>query len=265
MTLLEARGVSFYYPRGICGVDHVSFAVSPGEIVGVVGPNGAGKTTLLRVCAGLLEPQNGEVFLKGRPLREWPRAARARTLGFLPQGVDPLFSLTVEEVVALGRFPYAGMHGDMRHQNQAVVERCLSLLDVADVRHRDVGELSGGERRRVWLAGMLAQEPEVLLLDEPFGALDMPHAAEIFAHLRRLATVQSLGVCLVTHDLTLAAEYCDRFLLLGRDHRPVVFGDHQSVFCADALSHAYGASMQVGTHPFTGKPLVYAPGNRYAR
>lgn len=213
---LEARGLCAAWP----GVGEVLRAVTlrlePGTLTALVGPNGAGKSTLLRALAGLLRPAAGEALLSGRPLKSWSLAERARQLGFLPQEIQPAFSFTVDEAVALGARVAGHARWSESHlttQGRAAVARALLAVDAGHLSNRRLDQLSGGERRRVLVASVLAQEPRWLLLDEPAAMLDLHHQAGLFRLLRRLAD-DGLGVLCATHDLNLAARSAQRMILL---------------------------------------------------
>jgi iron complex transport system ATP-binding protein len=256
---LTAEEISHAYEPRTPVVRGVSFALAAGRFSVVVGPNGSGKSTLLRVLAGLLAPTAGRVLLDGAPLRALGAAARARAVGFLPQSVQPAFSFNAFEVVCLGRYPHAGPFGGMSAEDLAVARAALARTGTAPLAARAFNTLSGGERQRVLLASVLAQQPRFLLLDEPTAALDLHHAQEVFAQLRSLAD-EGYGVAVVTHDLNLAAQYCDDTLLLGETHDAVAQGAPARVFTEAHLGRAYGARMRVGRHPFADTPFVSAIG-----
>lgn len=254
---LEAKAVRYAYEPGSDVLRAVDIAVRSGLITGLVGPNGSGKSTLLRLLCGLLRPASGTVSLDGRPLASFSGKERARMIAFLPQAVNPAFSLTVFEVVCLGRYPYTGVLGALQSSDLEVARRCLCETGTEHLHGREFMSLSGGERQRVLLASVLAQEPSLLLLDEPTSALDIHHEAEVFELLRRLAG-QGYGIAVVTHDLNLAAQYCGAMILLSENHAVLAAGPPESVLTEAWLSEAYGAAIRVGTHPFTGTPLVAA-------
>jgi len=257
MRTLTADSVAYAYDRERPVFTRVEVTVQSGELVGLVGPNGSGKSTLLRVLCGLLRPNAGYVTLDARALASFGGRERARVIAFLPQAVNPAFALNVFEVVCLGRYPHLEGFGAMRPRDKEVVERCLRATETEDLRGREFMTLSGGERQRVLLASILAQEPDLLLLDEPTSALDIHHQIEIFALLERLAH-QGYGVAVVTHDLNLAARFCDRLVLLAKGRDIVAAGTPESVLTSKTLSDAYGASICVAEHPQTGAPLVWA-------
>ncbi|MCC6694467.1 MAG: ABC transporter ATP-binding protein [Candidatus Hydrogenedentes bacterium] len=255
---LQAQDVAFAYTPPLDVFTHVTAAVRSGEVTGLVGPNGSGKSTLLRVLAGLLRPREGKVLIDGRSSGHMSNRQRARILGFLPQLVNPVFSLSVFEVVCLGRYPHLGALGATQPHDRAVAERCLRDTETLDLRDRDFMALSGGERQRVLLASVLAQEPDLLLLDEPTSALDIHHQIEIFALLKRLAG-EGYGIGVVTHDLNLAARFCNQlFLLSHRSTGLVAAGKPENVLTEALLSEAYDAPIRVCRHPLTGAPLITA-------
>lgn len=186
---------------------------APSEMVSVVGPNGAGKSTLLGIMAGLRRGHSGSCRYKGRAVEAWPRARFAREVSFVPQQLALQFPFTAEQVVLMGRTPYCdGLFespGD-----RAAVERAMSLTDITAFRNRDFRSLSGGEQQRVVLAAALAQEPQVLLLDEPTAFLDLRHQLSMYSLLRELCG-RGLLVVAVTHDLNLAAAYATRIVALA--------------------------------------------------
>lgn len=192
----------------------VGFAVERGEIVGVGGPNGAGKSTLGRILAGLLAGWTGEAELLGRSLRLWSGAALATRIGYVAQQSEIHFPYRAAEVVLMGRLPHqrAGLFD--RGRDAEVARACLERVGAGALAERSFAELSGGERQLVVLASALAQEPEVLVLDEPTVFLDLKHRLRFGRVLRELRERQGLTVLLLTHDLELAAAFCDRLLLL---------------------------------------------------
>lgn len=255
---IEARRLTFTYSNANPVLCDIEATISTGAVTGIIGPNGAGKSTLLQLLCGLLQPASGAVVLDGTPVTEFSDRERARLIAYMPQSVNPAFSLSVFDVVALGRYPHLGPFGALGEKDHEVVRSCLVQTETDDLSQRDFLSLSGGERQRVMLASVLAQEPRLLLLDEPTSALDLPHEVAFFRQLRDLAA-QDLGVVVVTHDINMAAQFCDQLLLLGRDHRLVRLGAPQVVLTEDGLTEAYGSRLVVGRHPETGAPFVTVP------
>jgi iron complex transport system ATP-binding protein len=251
---IAAEGLAHDYGRGpvLAGV---GVAVAAGEIVGVIGPNGSGKTTLVRLLAGVIRPVAGHVSLEGARLDALPRREIARRLAVVPQDSALEFPFTALEVVLMGRAPHLPPLAFPRARDLEIARAAMARLEVAAVEGRALAELSGGERQRVLLARALAQEPRVLLLDEPTTHLDLRHQTGIYDTLRGLAVATGVAVLSVLHDLNLAALYCDRLVLLAAG-RVVAEGAPEEVLRAPILTAAYGVPVHVATNAVTGTPIV---------
>jgi iron complex transport system ATP-binding protein len=254
VTLLAADGVCFRYGARTV-LDGVDLAIGPGEIVGLIGPNGAGKSTLVRLLAGIIRPMAGVVRLEGRPLAAWTRAERARRLALVPQDPHVEFPYTVLEVVLMGRSPHLPTLALPGRRDLDVARAALARLEVADLEARRMDELSGGERQRVFLARALAQEPAVLLLDEPTTHLDLRHQTQLHDVARARCRQAGVGVLSVLHDLNLAAAYCDRLALLAAG-RMVREGRPADVLEPAVLERTFGTRVWVGRHATTHAPVV---------
>jgi iron complex transport system ATP-binding protein len=220
----------------------IDLELAPGEQVALLGANGSGKSTLLRVLAGVLVPTAGEVELFGRPLGSWERGEVARRVTVLPQGMELPHGFRVSEVVALGRIPHARSWFATSAEDEAAVAKALADADVEDLADRTVDELSGGECQRVLVALALAQEPRLLLLDEPTAHLDVAHQLSLIGLLDRLRTARGLTVLAVLHDLNLAARFADRALVL-HGGRLSLARDRQGRFDLHRLRDAFGVSI----------------------
>jgi len=254
MRLVASRLVFSWNGAATPAVRDLSLELPPGQLTVVAGPNGSGKSTLLALLAGLMEPDGGTVELGGTPLSRIPRRQRARMVAYLPQQVTPLYDLSVRELVASGRYPWAGPWGGADPGGAEAVRRALEATDTAHLAGRDFGSLSGGERQRSLVAAVLAQEPRWLLLDEPTASLDLHHAAEVFRVLWRTAR-EGRGVLAVTHDLNLAGLFADRVVLLSGG-RKLAEGPVDHVLRHEVLATAYGSDLVVVRHPGTGRPAV---------
>nr|WP_236544743.1 ATP-binding cassette domain-containing protein [Salinirussus salinus] len=242
-------------------LEGVTLRVGDGEFVGLVGPNGAGKTTLLRCINGVLEPDGGAVTLDGRPVAETASEAVSRLVATVPQDGSVAFDFTVERVVEMGRTPHRSRL-DWSDGSDAV-ERAMERTGVARFRDRDIGSLSGGERRRVLLARALAQETPALLLDEPTASLDIDHQVRMLGLVADLVSEGRTALAAI-HDLDLAARFCDRVCLLsGGEIRAA--GPPAEVLTADALEAVFGTAAAVEVDPATGAPTVTALRDRPER
>ncbi len=259
--LLELRGVGFAYPAAPryrtrpFGLHDLSFAVAPGEIVGVIGPNSAGKTTLVRLLTRVLEPGAGEITLEGRRLRSWNRAELARRIGVVPQGVPPQFPFTVGELVLMGRYPHAPDRYFEQPADLAAAREAMAATGVLALAALPLDSLSGGERQRAVVARALAQEPRLLILDEPTAHLDLRYQAESAALLRRLNREHGVTVLLVSHDLNLAGEVCDRLLLMA-EGRLVAVGAPAAVLEESLLTAVFACEVTVEKSATTRRPVV---------
>lgn len=253
-AVLATERVSFTY-GGAEVLREVSLRLHAGDMVAVLGRNGAGKSTLLRLLSGALTPTQGAVYLEGRPLARLPRKAIARRLAVVPQELHVPFAFTVREVVSLGRTAHVPFLQSESACDRRAVEDALELLDLAALAQRPYNTLSGGERQRGVLALALAQQPAILLLDEPTVHLDLAHQMEVLRLVRRLHGDGGLAVLAAVHDLNLAALLFDRLLLL-KDGRIVADGPPQAVLNATTIQDVFGAAVQVDTHPTAGTPRI---------
>ena len=262
--------LTFAYRWSTAGADgwalrELTFEIARGEIVGLIGPNGSGKSSLLKLLAGLLTPQGGMVYLNGRLLAELSHVEVARTVALVPQQQPQPFPFTVAEMVLMGRFPHHRMQGSLvgfaweTGEDLRVAEEAMAVMDVTRLAGRSIEDVSGGERQRALIARALAQAPEILLLDEPTAHLDLHHQRDICEALRRLNAERGLTVVLVSHDLNLASQYCDRLLLL-HEGALVRFGPPAQVLEAGLIESVYDCRVLVDRHPLSGVPRVTMPG-----
>jgi iron complex transport system ATP-binding protein len=247
---VEVHDLSFSYRNGRV-LDGISFVVEAGEVLGVIGPNSAGKTTLLRLLSRVLGPEAGRIRLFGRELGELTARDVARTLAVVPQEFQVAFPFTAQQVVSMGRYPYARGIGFETAEDLRAAGQALEETGTAHLAGKYLDQLSGGEKQRVVIARALAQEPRILLLDEPMVHLDFNNQVEILRLLRRLKAERGLTIILVSHDLNAAAECSDRLLLL-KGGKVLTAGRPEEVMRADILESAYGCPIWIGTDPQTG-------------
>jgi iron complex transport system ATP-binding protein len=251
--ILQIEGLSCGYGRGDV-LRGVNLSLSAGEMAGLIGPNGAGKTTLFRAITGSLAPREGRVLLGGSPLAALPPRDAARRLAFAPQFLEVPFSFTVGEFVGLGRLPHIGRFASPGARDREAVRRALSLMGVEELAPRPLDTLSGGERQRAVIAQALAQEPEVLLLDEPAAHLDVGHQVGVFELLSRISG-EGVAVLAALHDLNLAAEFFGRIVLVAGG-KVCADGRPEDVITGPLLDAAFGIRLEVTKEPSSGKPFV---------
>jgi iron complex transport system ATP-binding protein len=254
MPILELERISFKYGEKRVLQD-VTLTVAKGEFFGILGPNGSGKSTLLNLIDGIRLPCEGEIRLKGIAPGKMQRKDVARLVAVVPQEASWVFPLTVEEVVLMGRTPHIGRLAFESERDLAVARSAMDATDILPFAARLMDALSGGERQRVLIARALAQEPEVILLDEPTSSLDIAHQIRTFDLIRALSRSTGLTVVSVTQDMNLASLYCDRIALLqeGRLHS---LGRPGEVLTESNISEVYRVNVVVDHHPLTGLPRV---------
>ncbi len=253
-TALAFRSVRFAY-REAPVFDGLSLELAEGELAAVLGPNGTGKTTLIRLAAGSLRPEAGSVMLGGRDLASIPSAERARSVAVVPQESRPAFEFTAREVVRMGRAPHLGFLGLESRRDVEVVDEAMRRTAVSDLSERPFLGLSGGERQRVILARALAQEPRLLLLDEPTAFLDLRHRLLLYELLTRLNRETGLTLLIASHDLDLAGRFANRIVLL-RSGAVAADGPPAEVLTPENLRRVYGVRAEVRTDSATGRPVV---------
>jgi len=256
--VFQAEEVDFRYPgAGRPTLSEISLEVLPGSVFALLGPNGSGKSTLIRVLLGVVTPQRGRAVFRGRAVPDWGRRELAREVGVVPQVEEFHFPTTVREVVAMGRYPHLGLWRGEGARDREAIRGAMERCGVEELAHRSMDALSGGERQRVRIARALAQEPRVLVLDEPTASLDVRYEMAIFELLGRLAREDGVTVLLVTHHLNLAARYASELLLMHQG-RAVVRGSPEAVLKGEVLTRVYGWPVAVVRHPGPG-PDTGAP------
>jgi len=254
MPILELERISFKYGEKRVLQD-VTLSVEKGEFFGILGPNGSGKSTLLSLIDGIRLPCEGEIRLKGIAPGKMQRRDMARLIAVVPQEASWVFPLTVEEVVLMGRTPHMDRLAFESERDLAVARSAMEATDILPLAARLMETLSGGERQRVLIARALAQEPEVILLDEPTSSLDIAHQIRTFDLIRSLSRSEGLTVVSVTHDMNLTALYCDRIALF-EEGRLRSLGCPGEVITESHIREVYRVNVVVDHHPLTGLPRV---------
>ena len=252
--LLTLENVSFRYGP-LWALRGIDLEIGPGEILGILGPNGSGKSTLLKIMDGILAPEEGDIRIRDRSLNLLGRSGIAREIAMVAQESHFRFSFSALEVVMMGRFPHLKGLQFEGNRDLEVAAEAMRATQADALADRSIHELSGGEKQRVLIARALAQEPKIILLDEPTSFLDLKFKREVFRLISSLSADKGLGVVLVSHDIDLAAQYCHRLVMLKEG---VVYqaGDPENVVTKANVEAVYGCPVLVDRHPVTGRPRV---------
>lgn len=252
--LLHLDNVSYSYSHSDWKLDKIDLSIGAGEFIGIVGSNGSGKSTLLKLAAGLLSPDAGQVLLENTSIQKIPRRKLAQNLGYLPQQIQSVFDLNAKEVVSMGRFCHSKGLGLTQPEDIKIVDYCMEVTETNAFQDRSINDLSGGERQRVFLASVLAQQPAVMLLDEPVTGLDLQHQVSFFKLLSQFS-IKGMAVVVITHDLNLASQFCSKILLLNNGKKEI-YDSAESVFDQINRINAYSEDIALLRHPVNQKPAV---------
>lgn len=253
-NLLQVKNISVGYDTNLI-LQNINFSVARGEFVGIIGPNGAGKTTLLRTINRLLTPKKGSILFKDSALSCLSLREIAQNISIVGQDISLSFSLTALELVLLGRFPYINRFAKETKKDLEIAYKSLELTDSLSLANRTFNHLSAGERQLIVLAKALAQQPQLLLLDEPTAHLDIGHQIKLFDLLLKLNQETQLTIVAVLHDLNLASEYCQKLILLDQGGI-VSYDTPYKVLQYAAIEKAYGTVVLVKENPLTKKPYI---------
>ncbi|MGV9171533.1 MAG: ABC transporter ATP-binding protein [Promethearchaeia archaeon] len=237
--MIEVKNLNYAYTEKPV-LKGISFNISRGEFVGIVGPNGSGKSTLLKAIIGILKPQKGEIILNDKNLNEYSGRDIAKKIGYVPQSSNRVFPTTVFDTVLMGRKPYINWMETTR--DKKIVAEALDLLNLGEFALRDINELSGGERQKVFIARALVQQPEYFILDEPTNNLDLRHKLEVLNILEQLTKINA-SVIVAIHDLNLALQFCKRIIVLKNGK---IFADgDKNILTPENIEKVYGVSVNV--------------------
>lgn len=262
-NIIRAENLSMSYDGGHTIIHGLNLAIRQGSITALVGPNGCGKSTLLRGISRLLKPTNGAVYLDGQNIHTMKAKDLARQLGILPQSPTAPEGLTVHELVAQGRYPHQNWFQQWSHKDEQIVQEALDTTNLNIFADRPVDTLSGGQRQRAWIAMALAQQTDVLLLDEPTTYLDLAYQMDVLDLLDDL-NAYGRTIVMVLHDLNQAARYADTIVALCGG-QIVAQGSPEAVMTAETIHCVFGLKAQVITDPVTGTPMCVPIGKRNRR
>ncbi|MFS0656155.1 ABC transporter ATP-binding protein [Bacillus sp. 179-C3.3 HS] len=258
MSAISTEGLSLGYGETLI-IDELNVSIPKGEITVLIGSNGCGKSTLLRSLARLMKPMGGSVLLEGHSIAKLPTKEVAKQLAILPQGPEAPEGLTVHQLVKQGRYPYQNWLKQWSKQDEEAVNRALKSTKMEDLADRTVDSLSGGQRQRAWIAMTLAQETDIILLDEPTTYLDMTHQIEILDLLFDLNEREQRTIVMVLHDLNLACRYAHHLVAI-KDKSIYAEGRPETVINCDLVKNVFDMNCQVTTDPLFGTPLCIPHG-----
>jgi iron complex transport system ATP-binding protein len=260
MSIIEVSKLSFEYP-GLDVLRNLSFEVDSQTFLAIAGPNGAGKSTLLNLLSRTLTPKSGSIRIDSAAIESYSHEALARKVAVVRQEFVPVFGFTVSETVSMARTPYLDAFGFEREADRKIVAEAIEMTDTAQFAARTLAELSGGERQRVFIARALAQDTAILLLDEPTSFLDLKHQVAIYDLLKRMQLEKGKTIVVVTHDINLAAQYCDKSLLIGADDFYDI-GSTENVFSAQRIEKVFGVRTFAGK---VGERTFFLPLGKFAK
>ncbi|UXN34039.1 ABC transporter ATP-binding protein [Avibacterium paragallinarum] len=253
--MFELNSVSFALAEKVL-LQPISLQFNTGKIYGIIGPNGSGKSTLIKLLARQQAVTSGELRFAQRPIQQWKSKAFSREVAYLPQYLPQASNLTVKNLLQMGRYAWNGLLGRNPKQDEQAIQNALQWTNMQAYADQFVDTLSGGERSRVWLAMLLAQQSRFLLLDEPLAALDIAHQVEVMQLIEKLVKQLNLGVIIVIHDINLAARFCHQLIAL-QGGRLLMQGSPQEIMTPEALAQIYHIDLQVQSHPIDHVPVAF--------
>lgn len=260
-SIIEVNNLSFGYTPQRKILENLSFEVKPGAFVGIAGPNGAGKTTLLNLLCGLLSPDAGSIRIDAADIKSYCVKELARKVAVVRQEFVPVFDFTVEETVMMARTPYLGTFGFEGKTDREIVTEAIKATDTIGFASRPLGSLSGGERQRVFIARALAQDTEIMLLDEPTSFLDFKHQVGIYDLLKSAQLEKGKTIITITHDINLATQYCDEIMLLAADGSYHI-GQTKAVLIPEQIKKVFNVDVFVGK---VGREKFFIPLGKFAK
>ena len=252
--MIEIDKVSFSYNDAYV-IDQLSFFFEDNRIYGVVGPNGSGKSTLLKLMLGVLTNNNGEIYLNGKKISTYPKRDLAKIIAYVPQHFPLQFDYTVKDIILMGRFPYRKSLQNYTQEDYKTVEKIMEQLEINQYQNTYYSELSGGEKQRVSIARALAQETEILLLDESFANLDLKHHQMIIKKLRELHSQKTKLIILVSHNVNLISEICNVMIMM-KDGKICKWGKPSECIQKKWIEEIYETEMNIIQNPQSGKPNI---------
>ncbi|TCP97796.1 iron complex transport system ATP-binding protein [Cricetibacter osteomyelitidis] len=253
--MFQLNQVSFAIPQRTL-LQPVSLTFEQGKVYGLIGHNGSGKSTLIKLMARQQKLSGGEILVNQKPIEQWGSREFAREVAYLPQHLPTATQLTTCELIAMGRYAWQGLFGRKNEQDQQIIQQAMELTHTTKFTDQLVDTLSGGERSRIWLAMLLAQQSNFLLLDEPLAPLDIAHQVDVMQLIHKLSRELNLGIVIVIHDINLASRFCDHLVALHSGHL-LSQGNSAEIVNPSSLNAIYGIDLNVISHPQAGCPVSF--------
>ncbi len=241
-------------------ISKLSVEFGKGDFCALLGPNGAGKSTLLKAMIGFLPLSSGEIKINDRAMSSWKKKELAQEISLIPQDFQLQFDHKVRELIMMGRFPYLGYWQNYSTKDLQIVDNIIKQLDLVEFAEKNFSQLSGGERQRVTIGRALAQQSETILMDEAFSHLDINHQLEIMQLLSKINKEQNKRIILVSHNINLASEYCDRIIML-KAGKLIADGTPEAVITDENIQELYDTRLMIIKNPVSGRPNLIYPGN----
>lgn len=249
MYSIEVKNLEFGYRESLI-LKGLTFSVKKGEFVSIIGPNGSGKSTLLKILNNLYKPNDGNILINGKVIEDYKRKDLAKIMGFVPQDTIIDYEFTVEDIVMMGRNPYKGPFQKENREDYKIVDDVMNMTNIFKLKDRLITEISGGERQRVIIAKALAQNPSIILLDEPTSHLDINHQIDVLNLLKKLNSERGTTIILIIHDINLAARYSDDIILLN-EGEIIESGNPEDVITAKNIEKAYNLNAAIEINKYT--------------
>ncbi len=243
MNIIKAKKINFGYRKELLLKDF-DISINEGEFVGIIGPNGAGKSTILKILSGFLKKKSGEINIAGKNIAEYADFERAKIIGTVPQNIFSSMPYTVKEIVEMGRYSKLSKFSTLSKEDKMQINLSLTDMDIMHLSESIFNNLSGGEKQRTIIAAALAQEPRVLLLDEPTSQLDMGHAVSLMKKLKQLQKNKNLSIVIVSHDIQLLANFVERIILID-DGEVIIDGKPKDILQQELIAEIYNCPIEI--------------------
>ena len=240
--MLRVENLEFYYGEKKV-IDKINFNLERGEILGILGPNGSGKTTIIKLVGGILKKNGGKIKIFEKEIEKYSRKELAKKISIVPSELEPGFDFTVYDIVSMGRYPYLGLFDTLNEKDLHIIDEAMNIMGIKHLANKSVREISGGEKQRMLIARALAQDPEILLMDEPTSNLDIKYQVEILELIEGIRK-RNRGLIITLHDVNMAIRYCTKVALLSNG-KIYMMGNPDEVINENSILNVYGVNGKI--------------------